>query len=130
MSRIDNRIFRAVVPISGATALIAVYLGMSRLTGGWMVRCPLKWLTGWSCPGCGSQRALMALTRGDWQEALTVNLLLPPAIIYLALLWVGYVWGDNAKVMRMYDAITSAKALAVAAAVIIGWFVVRNLLNL
>ena len=116
-----------MAPLAGAAALIALYLALYRLTGGMMAACPLKWLTGWSCPGCGSQRALMALTRGDFPEALTVNLLLPAAAVYLALLWTGYVWDDSPRIGRMRRTITSAPALAGAAAVIIIWFVVRNL---
>lgn len=130
MNRMDNRLLRAVAPLAGAAALIALYLGLSRLTGGWMLRCPLKWVTGLSCPGCGSQRALMALMRGDWQEALTVNLLLPFTIIYLALLWIGYVWDDRPAVGRMYRNITSAGALAGIAVAIIVWFIIRNILGI
>ncbi|RTQ47173.1 DUF2752 domain-containing protein [Hymenobacter gummosus] len=38
-------------------------------------RCPLHWLTGLHCPGCGTQRALHALLHGHWQQAAGHNLL-------------------------------------------------------
>ncbi len=43
--------------------------------------------TGLNCPGCGSLRAVSALTRGEMLEALRLNLLLTlsiPGVIVLA----------------------------------------------
>ena len=104
-----------------------LYLLLNRLTGGLMLRCPMKWLTGWSCPGCGSQRALMALTRGDIAEALTVNLLLLPTILYLILLWVCYIWSDTPRGERLHRRITSPGVLAAIALLVILWAIVRNI---
>jgi len=39
--------------------------------------CPFKYITGIDCPGCGFQRSLMALFRGDLQRSFA---LYPPAI--------------------------------------------------
>jgi len=38
-------------------------------------RCPVHWLTGLHCPGCGTQRALHALLHGRVAEAISFNLL-------------------------------------------------------
>lgn len=38
-------------------------------------RCPVHWLTGLHCPGCGTQRALHALLNGHFQQAVGFNLL-------------------------------------------------------
>ena len=38
-------------------------------------KCPFLWLSGWKCPGCGSQRAVHHLLHGDVTEALRVNFL-------------------------------------------------------
>ncbi|MBC6697444.1 DUF2752 domain-containing protein [Hymenobacter sp. BT190] len=38
-------------------------------------RCPVNWLTGLHCPGCGTQRALHALLHGRLTEAVSFNLL-------------------------------------------------------
>ena len=39
----------------------------------WFPRCPIKFLTGFSCPGCGGQRATHALLHGNVGEALSYN---------------------------------------------------------
>jgi hypothetical protein len=49
-------------------------------------RCTLHVWTGLLCPGCGSLRALSALTRGELSEALGSNLLLTLSIPVLLLL--------------------------------------------
>ena len=37
--------------------------------------CPVHWLTGLHCPGCGTQRALHALLHGRFAQAAGLNLL-------------------------------------------------------
>lgn len=45
-------------------------------------RCPFRSLTGWLCPGCGSQRAIHQLIHGHVAEAFDLNLLFLPALAY------------------------------------------------
>lgn len=46
--------------------------------------CPLRHLTGIPCPTCGMTRSFMAVTRGDWSQALTQHLFGP--ILFAGLL--------------------------------------------
>jgi hypothetical protein len=50
-------------------------------------KCPLYWLTGWYCSGCGSTRALHALAHGDLPRALASNSLMILGIPVLAAVW-------------------------------------------
>ena len=50
--------------------------------------CPLRWLTGWYCPGCGSLRALHQLLHGNLRAALAYN---PFAVLALPFLAYGIV---------------------------------------
>jgi hypothetical protein len=45
--------------------------------------CPLRYLTGWYCPGCGSLRAIHQLLHGNLREAWAMN---PLAIALLPFL--------------------------------------------
>ena len=45
--------------------------------------CPIRALTGWNCPGCGTTRALAALLLGHWADAWHYN---PMAVIAYPLL--------------------------------------------
>ena len=50
------------------------------------VHCPLKYLTGISCPGCGMTRALISLLTGHFRQAMhyhpLVLLVIPGVIVY------------------------------------------------
>jgi hypothetical protein len=50
--------------------------------------CPFHWLTGRECPLCGMTRALFALAKGHWREALHWNALSPLGFVMLfSLFW-------------------------------------------
>lgn len=54
--------------------------------------CGFHWLTGRPCPLCGVTRALFALAKGHWAEAVHFNALSPLAFVMLfALFWNGRV---------------------------------------
>jgi len=59
--------------------------------------CPFHWITGLDCPLCGLTRALFALAKGHWHDALVLNALSPLAFAMLFALfwrapWVGRLW--------------------------------------
>ena len=50
--------------------------------------CGFHWLTGRDCPLCGLTRALFALAKGHWREALHLNALSPLGFVMLfSLFW-------------------------------------------
>ena len=53
--------------------------------------CPFFAVTGRSCPGCGTLRALHAVTEGDLAAAAGLNLLAVASIPVLALTWLLWV---------------------------------------
>lgn len=109
-----------------AAACLTIYLSLVHFTG-FMPRCLFKMVTGWDCPGCGSQRALMALLHGHPAEACGYNLILIPTIMYLLLLAIGKLWEENPRFGRMYRALTRPVTLLAIVAILIAWTVVRNL---
>jgi hypothetical protein len=54
--------------------------------------CPIQWLTGLYCPGCGSLRALHLLLHGDLMGALKKNALMVTSIPIMALLVIRPRW--------------------------------------
>ena len=51
-------------------------------------RCMFLTLTGWQCPGCGSQRALHALLHGDIASAWALNPLMLVELPVIALVFI------------------------------------------
>lgn len=71
-------------------AAFAVTLGMLRVfdpaTSGIFPPCPLRYLTGWYCPGCGSLRAIHQLLHANVRAAWAMN---PLTVILLPFLMYG-----------------------------------------
>lgn len=53
-----------------ALAAVALFYAFIELLG---VTCPIRFLTGVSCPGCGMSRAWLAALRLDWQAAFAFH---------------------------------------------------------
>ncbi|MGZ3873734.1 MAG: DUF2752 domain-containing protein [Mucilaginibacter sp.] len=71
----------------------------SRLTFiGWLqnhlLPCPFKYLTGIDCPGCGFQRALIALAQGNFHKSLALY----PAALPLLLF---FIYGAGDKLLKL-----------------------------
>ena len=58
--------------------LLGLVLLFLLLDGDWVFGCVVREGTGWSCPGCGSLRAVVAALDGEWFQSLSLNALAVP----------------------------------------------------
>jgi len=72
--------------IAGAAYLFIFEPGKS----GFFPICPFRFLTGFTCPGCGGTRALHQLLHGNFETAFTLNPLLLIAIPFLLFFLIRY----------------------------------------
>lgn len=91
-------------------------------------RCSFKMLTGLSCPGCGSQRALHALLNGHLAEAFRFNALFIVEIPLIALL-LGLRYSGK-RGSRLRHVLGTQTFILLILATIIIWTVVRNILEI
>lgn len=109
-------------------AFLIVYSLFDPATTSWMPKCPVHELTGWSCPGCGSQRALHALLHGNFEGLYYHNALLLILIPFLALLTIAEL--NRRRWPRLYRNLTSPAVILLTLGFIVGWTVVRNIYGL
>jgi hypothetical protein len=70
-----------LLALTGTACFAVVLLRLfDPATSGIFPPCPVRYLTGWYCPGCGSLRALHALFHGDFHTAWAMN---PLTVIFL-----------------------------------------------
>ncbi len=91
-------------------------------------KCPFLLLTGLKCPGCGSQRAIHALLGLDMHQALSYNAFLVVMIPLIVLLYVAE-W-QRERHPKWYRALNGRVVIWTVFLLIIGWWVIRNLMNL
>ena len=72
--------------LAGAAYLFVFEPGKS----GFFPACPFRLLTGFTCPGCGSTRALHQILHGDFAGAFMLNPLLLLAIPFLLFVLLRY----------------------------------------
>lgn len=91
-------------------------------------RCPFRLLTGYLCPGCGSQRAIHRLLNLDIAGAWRMNPLLVIALPYLLLgLILKPLSRHNARGTRLLDQLYGYRASVVALVVIVLFWIGRNI---
>jgi len=117
---------KPAIIIAVLVSLVVLYF-FSPTTYSFFPKCPFYTLTGFNCPGCGSQRALHALLHGDLTAAVNYNLLfvvsLPFIAAYFGLKLLSIIKGGRMS-LYLFDH-PNAPVLAVLL-VLIFW-VVRNL---
>ncbi|WP_244614428.1 DUF2752 domain-containing protein [Elizabethkingia argenteiflava] len=90
-------------------------------------KCPFRQITGYDCPGCGSQRALHALLHGNLKLAFSYNALFVMGLAYLAMGWLVQSPAGAAKFPKLRSLWFSQKTIVILLGVIIIFGVARNL---
>lgn len=91
-------------------------------------KCPFKTITGYQCPGCGSQRALHHLLNQNFTKAFEANALLVLSIPYILVLYISEcLKTKNQFLNRIYKKLYSPKAIYILLAVVIIWWIFRNI---
>jgi hypothetical protein len=128
-SRIPQARWRAFVGPSMvgfiATGMVAVVAMVDPNEPGHYPTCPFLTLTGYTCPGCGSMRAVHALAHGDVLGATAYNPLTVAAVPILVLIWLKWLRRAGSEIPRGEPA--PALLIWSFATVVIAFWVGRNL---
>jgi hypothetical protein len=117
---------RAPLGLAAAAVAATTYVGLvDPNVSGHYPTCPFLALTGAFCPGCGSLRAVHALTRGDVGAAIGLNALTVAAMVALAVVWVS--WVRRRWTGRPRTSVAPAWTLYLMLGVVVAFWVLRNL---
>jgi hypothetical protein len=88
--------------------------------------CPFHAVSGWYCPGCGSQRAIHQLLHGDFVRAWGYN-----PLVFFAILMVGYHWGvqglNQLKGVQIRNLIYRPLTTWIILVLVLAFWILRNL---
>lgn len=121
-----RRVIFTIVIVVAALMAAAIYFNFDPASSGLFPRCVFYTLTGYKCPGCGTQRAIHSLLHGDVLAAWHYNAALLVAIPVIALY--GYAELRRESCPRMYARINSSVAITTIIVATLLWWILRNLL--
>lgn len=88
-------------------------------------KCPFLFLTGFRCPGCGSQRAIHCLLHLDVMKAIYYNALLVFSLPIVAILT--FAEYNRVNKPNFYIKIHNSVYLWIYCSVVILWWIIRNI---
>ena len=91
-------------------------------------KCPVYMLTGYQCPGCGSQRAFYHLIHGNFATAFRYNPLMPALVPYIfSGIYLEYIANKaNPGIARLREILFGKWAILLMAIVIVLFTILRN----
>ena len=104
-----------------------IYFALDPSSSGLFPRCVFLSMTGFKCPGCGSQRAIHALLHGDVIGAFRYNAFLLIAIPWIALC----LYAESRRVPnpRLYARLNSPLLIWLFLAMLLLWWLLRNIFD-
>ena len=113
----------------GILAGVSIYFAVHPADSVYFPPCPFYLLTGFQCPGCGSQRAIHSLLHLDFKQAFLYNPLFMPALLLVGVLvYLGYFGGKN-RFPRLYRILSGTKFTWTVFLVIVLFGIGRNLFS-
>lgn len=121
---------RSLVIVLGIVVLMAfgfIYYALDPSVSTAFPRCTFLSLTGYKCPGCGSQRAIHALLHGDIGAAFKFN-----ALLFIAVPWIALcLFAESQRVRnpRLYARLNAPLLIWLFLALVLLWWLLRNIFN-
>ena len=115
-------------PLATAAAALAAttYVGLvDPNQSGHYPTCPFLFITGYYCPGCGSLRAVHALTHGDVGAAVGLNVLTVVGIVAATVVWGRWMLRSWRGLPR--TRVAPAWSIYLVLGVVVVFWIVRNL---
>lgn len=103
--------------------LVTLYYALEPSSGG-LPSCLLLRLTGFRCPGCGTQRAVHALLHGDFAQGIAYNYSLLFTVPILALYIGDALWGE--KTPRLRGFLHHPLVILSLVLILLAWWILRN----
>jgi hypothetical protein len=107
--------------------LLLIYYRLNPAKYSFFPQCPFYKLTGFDCPGCGSQRAFYCLLHGNLMQAAKYNLLLvlsiPFLLIHFSYKLKGFLQKKDIRWNLLYRPITPKVIIVI----VIAFWIARNI---
>jgi hypothetical protein len=125
---INKKIIKWSVVFVAMALLVFIYKVFNPVENHYFPKCPFREVTGYKCPGCGSQRAIHHLLNFDIRGAMRENIMLVISIPYLI---TGFIFDiikhPGPKVLIWRKRLFGTKAIFVILTLIVLFWICRNI---
>jgi hypothetical protein len=123
---------RKILKWSIGIIIVAIFALLYRINdparSNYFPKCPFYKLTGYKCPGCGSQRAIHHLLNAEFYQAFKENALLVISIPYLL---TGFTFdlikNPGERILKWRKTLFGKKAIYIILSLIIAFWILRNI---
>ncbi|AIM36689.1 hypothetical protein KO02_08190 [Sphingobacterium sp. ML3W] len=116
-----------IIGFIALTCLILIYKFFNPMQYNLFPKCPFYALTGYKCPGCGSQRAIHDLLNFDFYNAWRQNFLVVIAIPYIITgLSFEYNKNPTPKILKWRKILFGYKAIIIVFIIVVSFWIIRN----
>ena len=121
---------RIYIIIGVAAVVLAGLYIVNPSTATFAPKCPMRLLTGLSCPACGIQRFLHAIMHGNFGEAIAYNYYLAYSLPYALLFVVEWAMPAGRSRSRLARVIENRYVVGFYVVTFLVWMIVRNILGI
>jgi hypothetical protein len=124
-----NRILTGILLIVVILTGIYLYARFDPSDYAFFPKCPVYTITGYKCPGCGSQRAFYNLFQGNLITAFRYNPLMFILVPYILFgIYIEYIANlSNERIFRLRSIFYDKWAILILAIIIITYTIIRNI---
>ena len=119
--------FKWGVIFIGLFILIVIYKVYNPIESDYFPKCVFKYITGFECPGCGSQRSIHHLLNLEIEDAIREN---PLLVFSLPYVFLGFLFdlntSANEKYIKWRKILFGKKAIYTILIIIISFWIIRN----
>lgn len=131
LNTISKRVLIIIIAIVSILFFAIYYNFDPNSEGSLFPRCPFLLITGYKCPGCGSQRAIHSLLHLDIGKAFAFNPILVISIPYLIIISI-INWkiktSKNEKLWRLHNFLMGKNTIIIIAVIFISFWIIRNII--
>jgi len=127
MKEAARRIFKGPLIALIVLAVVIIYYSLDPANYNFFPKCPFHTLTGYKCPGCGSQRAIHDLLNLDLKGAFHANPLLVMAIPYILLGFIFDYTSLSNRIPRVRRFLYGKTAILIVLGIVIFYWIWRNI---
>lgn len=122
------KLIKWIVPLLIVVTLIVIYREFNPIESAYFPKCIFKSITGLSCPGCGSQRAIHHLLNFDIKSACSENILLVLAIPYMVIgTLYNFIKVSNTTLLKIKSTLFGTRAIYLVLLFIVAFTIIRNI---